>query len=86
MYGEARLLHIQHDFAVAQAKLRQQEMIVLGFQKSYKKAQDRLLKAYDSYRALSSDLKVGSLMSFVEIVPDTSNRRPAHDCTYLGVV
>lgn len=73
LYGETRLIHIQHDFAVAQARLRQQEMLTLSFRRGFNTARDRLREAYEDYRVLSHSIDpppVSVLTSFVKTVSD----------------
>lgn len=74
LYGEARLHHIQRDFQIAQARLRQQEMLLLSFKEGYNVAHQRFKKAFQNYQMLSESLalefSVGAPTSFIKIVLD----------------
>ena len=73
MYGEVRLARIQHDFAVAQAKLQEQEMLTLSFKEGYNIAHQKLKKAFENYQALSNSpalqITVGVSTLFIKPVP-----------------
>ena len=69
MYGEVQLAHIQHDFAVAQARLREQEMLTLSFKEGYNIMHQRLTKAFENYQVLSTQITVGTSTLFVKTVP-----------------
>ena len=77
LYGEARLRHIQRDFQLAQARLREQEMRMLSFKEGYNVAHQRFKKAFHNYQVLlkSSTLQisVGVPTSFIKTVLDNDS-------------